>query len=110
MLRKLAYFLRALTNKTQAERREKCMDGKISNKNIFVMLSAIFMSEKLKSHVIRKSEKLQCFKNVNTASLPVHYKSILKTCMTFTIFSQWLICINNMIKRKVKKKKKSLCE
>ena len=96
-------FFRALPNKTLAERSKKCVGGKMSKERLTVMLCASFTGEKLKPLVIGKSAKPRCFKNVNIASMPVHYKSNRKAWMTFNIFSEWLESINEMIKREGRK-------
>lgn len=73
---------------TLAESSEKCVDVKMSKERLAIMLCSSFTDEKLKSLMIRKSKKQECFKNVKIESSLVHYKSYRKAWIAFTIFAQ----------------------
>lgn len=95
-------FFRCLPDKTLTFKGDPCNGGKNSKERLTVLLGANSSgTNKLKPLIIGKSEKPRCFKNVK--KLPTHYISNKKAWMNGKSFSDWLIQINNEMKKKKKK-------
>lgn len=95
-------FFKCLPDKTLTFKDEKCHGGKHSKERLTVLL-AVNMdgSKKLKPLVIGKAMKPRCFKGVK--SLPTDYRANKKAWMTTELFNNWLLTVNEDIKRQKRK-------
>lgn len=95
-------FYQTLPNKTMAFKNDSCKGGKQSKVRITALLCCNATgSHKLKPLVIGKYAKPRCFKGV--PSLPCIYKSNKKAWMTRNIFSEWLLSINEEMRKAQRK-------
>ena len=99
-----ALFYRALPEKS-------LQYSGINNDNVKVSkerLSILFCSnwsgnEKLKPVVIGKFKNPRCFKNINRANLPVHYRNNSNAWMDNFIFREWLAILETKFKAENRK-------
>lgn len=81
---------------------EKCKGGKKSRLRVSVLFCCNSTgTEKLKPLVIGKSAKPRCLKNV--VSLPCDYRANKKAWMTRELFTQWLLQLDDAMKKKGRK-------
>ncbi|CAF4510391.1 unnamed protein product [Rotaria sp. Silwood2] len=97
-------FYRATPNRSLVLSKEECKGGKKSKERLTVLLcSNLTGTEKLKPVVIGRSQHPRCFKNITTSKLPVTWLSNRTAWMTCNLFTDWLITINNQMKKKQSK-------
>uniref|UniRef100_A0A8C4SEN5 HTH CENPB-type domain-containing protein n=1 Tax=Erpetoichthys calabaricus TaxID=27687 RepID=A0A8C4SEN5_ERPCA len=95
-------FYRCLPNKTLSFKGQSCSGGKLSKERITVLVDCNSDgSEKLPLFVIGKSLKAQCFKNVRT--LPVEYTANKKAWMVATMFTDWIVKLDERFLREKRK-------
>lgn len=97
-----ACFYQLLPDKTMNFKGEKCKGGKKSRLRVSVLFCCNSTgTEKLKPLVIGKSAKPRCLKNV--VSLPCDYRANKKAWMTRELFTQWLLQLDDAMKKKGRK-------
>ena len=96
-------LFRVLPNKTLSFKGEKCRGGKNSKERLTVLLCCNAEGDFTKTLVIGRSKKPRCFKNISTESLPVLWKYNNKAWMTGKIMSDWLISLNNKMRKEGRK-------
>ncbi|CAM4944475.1 unnamed protein product [Rotaria socialis] len=95
---------RATPDRSLVLSKEECKGGKKSKERLTVLLcSNLTGTEKLKPVVIGKSQRPRCFKNITTSKLPATWLSNRTAWMTCNLFTDWLITINNQMKKKNRK-------
>ncbi|XP_062599444.1 tigger transposable element-derived protein 6-like [Saccostrea cucullata] len=92
-------FYRALPDKTLNNKDIMCKGGKSAKERLTVMFACSATGEKLKPLVIGKSNQPRCFKNIKKTTLPVDYTANKKAWMTSEIFNNWILAINNSMKK-----------
>ncbi|XP_049514014.1 tigger transposable element-derived protein 6-like [Dermacentor silvarum] len=98
----LAFFYQLLPDKTMNFKGDKCKGGKKSRLRVLVLFCCNSTgTEKLKPLVIGKSAKPRCLKNV--VSLPCDYRANKKAWMTRELFTQWLLQLDDTMKKKDRK-------
>ncbi|XP_049522090.1 tigger transposable element-derived protein 6-like [Dermacentor silvarum] len=96
-----AFFYQLLPDKTMNFKGDKCKGGKKSRLHVSVLFCCNSTgTEKLKPLVIGKSAKPRCLKNV---SLPSDYRANKKAGMTRELFTQWLLQLDDTMKKKDRK-------
>lgn len=97
-----ACFYQLLPDKTMNFKGEKCKGGKKSHLRVSVLFCCNSTgTEKLKPLLTGKSAKPRCLKNV--VSLPCDYRANKKAWMTRELFTQWLLQLDDAMKKKGRK-------
>ncbi|XP_069776185.1 tigger transposable element-derived protein 1-like isoform X2 [Narcine bancroftii] len=105
-------FWKRLPKRTYIHQEAKTMPGfKAFNDRVTLLLGGNVAGFKLKPFLIYHSENPCAFKNINKHTLPVHYRSNLRSCMTQTLFEDWFVncfipsvreyCLENSIPFKI---------
>lgn len=97
-----ALFFKCLPDKPFTFKKEKCHGGKHSKDKLTILL-AVNMdgSEKLTPLLIGKAAKPRCFKGIR--KFPLTYRSNKKARMTTELFNEWLVSLNEDIKKQKRK-------
>lgn len=96
-------FYRALPDKTLCFQGEKCSGGKCSKERLTLLLCCNMLGDFETPLVIGKAKKPRCFKNIDVRKLCVSWKSNKKAWMTTDIMSDWLVELDNKMKRQKRK-------
>ncbi|XP_046750601.1 tigger transposable element-derived protein 6-like [Diprion similis] len=97
-----ALFYKCLPDKTLTFKNEKCRGGKHSKERVTLLLAANMTgTDKLKPPFIGKSKKPRCFAGCN--SFPMDYTANKKAWMNAELFKEWLIKIDNQMKKAKRK-------
>lgn len=97
-----ALFYKCLPDETLTFKNEKCHGGKNSKERVTLLLAANMTgTEKLRHLFIGKSKKPRCFAGCN--SFPVDYTANKKAWMNAALFAEWLIKIDNQMKKAKRK-------
>ena len=92
-------FYKCLPDRTLTFKDEKCHGGKLSKDRLTVLLACnMDGSQKLKPLIIGKSAK-----PISIKSLPTTYRSNKKSWMTTELFNEWLVLLNNDMKKEKRK-------
>ncbi|CAF3489640.1 unnamed protein product [Rotaria socialis] len=97
-------FYRATPDRALALSKEECKGGNKSKERLAILLCLnLTGTEKLKPVLIGKSQRPRCFKNITMSKLPVTWLSNRTAWMTCNLFTDWLIAINNQMRKKNRK-------
>ncbi|GBM26480.1 Tigger transposable element-derived protein 4, partial [Araneus ventricosus] len=96
-------FYRVLPDKTLFLKGEKCSGGKISNERLTLLLCCNMLGDFEIPVVIGKAKKPRCFKNIDVRKLSVSYKSNKKAWITIEIMRDWLVELDNKMKKQKRK-------
>lgn len=95
-------FYKCLPEKTITFKANKCHGGKQSKERVTCLLAANMSgTEKLKIHLIGKSENPRCFRGIKW--LPVDYANNNKSWMTSDLFEKWLLKLDRRFLREDRK-------
>ncbi|GBM54415.1 Tigger transposable element-derived protein 6 [Araneus ventricosus] len=92
-------FYLFLLDKTLCFEGEKCSGGKISKERLTLLLCCNMLGDFKTPVVIGKAKKRRCFKNIDVRKLSVSWKSNKKAWMTTEIMSDWLVELDNKMKK-----------
>ncbi|GBM67706.1 Jerky -like [Araneus ventricosus] len=101
-------YRRALPTKPMASENEAVAPGRKKLKDRVTILGCANASgsHRVKLTLVGKSKKPRCFKNINKASLPLHYMHQKSACMNPSLFSEWFHdCFVPEVKKNLKKLK-----
>ncbi|GBO01180.1 Tigger transposable element-derived protein 6 [Araneus ventricosus] len=96
-------FYRGLPDKTLCFKGEKCSSGKISKERLTLLLCCNMLGDFETPVVIGKAKKPRCFKNIDVRKLSVSWKSNKKAWMTTEIMSDWMVELDNKMKKQKRK-------
>ena len=86
-------FYKALPTISMHYKNERCSGGKHSKVRLTGLAAANAVGDKLPMFVIGKSAKPRCFKDIK--SLPCQYRSQKKSWMDGSLFTEWVMQIDN---------------
>ncbi|GBN50562.1 Tigger transposable element-derived protein 6 [Araneus ventricosus] len=92
-------FYRILPDKTLCFKGEKCSSGKISKERLTILLCCNMLGDFETPVVIGKAKKPRCFKKIDVRKLSVLWKSNKKAWMTTEIMSDWMVELDNKMKK-----------
>lgn len=97
-----ALYYQCLPDKTLTFKNEKCHGGKNSKVRATLLLASNMTgTEKLKPLMIGKYKKPRCFSGVK--SFPFEYDANRKAWMNSVVFAQWLLKLDNQMKKEKRK-------
>ncbi|XP_006882444.1 PREDICTED: tigger transposable element-derived protein 6-like [Elephantulus edwardii] len=94
-----ALFYRAMPHRTLKMKGEECSRGRFSKERLTVLLTTFADGTFEKPWIIGKSEKPQCFRNIEISQLSVEWKWNKKAWMTGAIYEEFLNKLNNNMKK-----------
>lgn len=96
-------FYRVLPDKTLCFKGENCSGGKKSKERLTLLLCCNMIGEFETPLIIGKAKKPRCFKNIQVQKLSVTWKNNKKAWMTTQIMSDWLVELENKMKKQNRK-------
>ena len=97
------YFYRSLPDKTLEVKARECKGGKLAKDRITIALTCSWAGEKLPPLVIGKPKTPRCFRNTDLTKLNSTYSASKKAWMTNPLFNEYLIDVNERMKRQGRK-------